>query len=405
MSKSIRIAEGRITKRISPVNKIKINNLGQDDTSLWISKDQVKYGTLYASENGVYIASEDGYTAYNEVVVRVTDDSYYGEDYKDWEYTLPEYDPDIWDADAFSVDPDIWNSPDIWGDDSLLPDNGFVDTKFKDLGTDEYKPEPISGIDPETGNKMNVNVDDNGFLTEELLPSYIQIDKEPDRLEFFDGHRIVYSGMIVRAYTEDGNIWTNSTHPDGIIPIKELTLPIINADINQVIELYKTLNGYSCACASGISVINTGYADDHTFQELYIASAGEGPFYIFGGIWQGIVGGYVCSPNPFTILIEYYQDEKKKSSKSHSAHGFGTEGKYPVYYDGRLSYQGEFHGTTNAPINGMGDPDDARFLAQAACYGDLSEDSGKQEIPVQWVSPDGETFEDSFYITVKENPS
>ena len=87
MNETVTIKEGGLTRRLAPIDKLKINTTDNKD-STWVSAGKTNTGVLHASENGIYIASEEGYEAYSEVIVRVTKDSYEGDDGNTYEVSV-----------------------------------------------------------------------------------------------------------------------------------------------------------------------------------------------------------------------------------------------------------------------------------------------------------------------------
>ena len=67
MSKNITIQEGGIGRQLT-VDKLKTNIVG-GGTCLWVPEDETRLGTKHITEDGTYIASEDGYYGYSEVTV------------------------------------------------------------------------------------------------------------------------------------------------------------------------------------------------------------------------------------------------------------------------------------------------------------------------------------------------
>lgn len=67
MSKSIVIQEGGIGKQLT-VDKLKTDLVG-GGTCLWVPEDEMNLGTKSVSENGTYVASDDGYYGYSQFTV------------------------------------------------------------------------------------------------------------------------------------------------------------------------------------------------------------------------------------------------------------------------------------------------------------------------------------------------
>ena len=74
MSKAVSISEGGKGRIFPQTDKLKINNVGGGN-SLWLPEEEVVTGTLYADENGIHLAENDGFSCYDTVVVRVEDET------------------------------------------------------------------------------------------------------------------------------------------------------------------------------------------------------------------------------------------------------------------------------------------------------------------------------------------
>ena len=381
MSEGIHILEGGLTRKLSPIDKIRTNT-SDGNGSIWVPDSKTNTGVLHASENGIYIASEDGYEAYSEVIVRVTKDSFDGDtSFEDWDYETPDMDLENWDPETiedFENDPeafdDVFNNEDEWKD-----INKPIDTKFKD--------DKISGIDPVSGNPIEVGLDENGFLTEKTLPSAIKIEVPPTKTEYSEGDTIDFTGIKVFLLDANGEHFTSEEYPTGEIPFEELMFPVtiiegsgeestIRTDgegIN-VIELHGFIEqdpnnpdhiwtSYGTIGENRIRTSNPVIGAILYFtrygQNIYAASNKNN----LGSLWINIVGG----GNMATIA--------PASSK--------LIRKYPVseYY----SFVPE---STNDPENI--NPES------------LPAESGL-DVPVQWIRSDGEILEDNFSITIQSD--
>jgi hypothetical protein len=90
-------------------------------------------------------------------------------------------------------------------------------------------PESVTGHGQD-GNDYTVTVDDTtGLIVETKIPSSIQITTEPTKLTYEDGETIVYTGIVVKAYDGNGNLFDTTEYPDGVIPFSELQFPVTKA--------------------------------------------------------------------------------------------------------------------------------------------------------------------------------
>jgi hypothetical protein len=415
MNESISIKEGSIGRRIAPVDKLKINTEG-DNESLWVPAERGNTGVLYASENGIYIASEDGYESYSEVVVRVTEESFYGDnDFDHWGYEVPTDFPDLWDSltlDDFNVDPlafdDLFNNKDKWDMDIPdLPDK--LDFKMKDLKTKKPKKEKITGIDPVSGNEMAVGLDNFGHLTQEILPTSIGIITPPSKLVYNNGETILFSGLVVQAYTADGNVWTDSTHPDGIIPMGELFFPVTvaNADVGEKLK-YATSDIYDGQISFGSAAYQTGWFIGGGRKYEYNA-------YQTGGMAMACTsqdgksfGCLGASKEPFVLTFSYEEhsiDDGEPNSHSGSVSENGdnayTHQNKTVYWGVTGHVFGVLQDASVTPITSYPTKGFYGEFAWTMIYGEVTEEA-QMGVPVQWSRPgDGQVLETSFTITVK----
>ena len=73
------------------------------------------------------------------------------------------------------------------------------------------------------GDDARVSADSHGNLVTTKLPSSIRIETAPAKTAYADGESIDLTWIVVKAYTENGVLWTDADHPNGVIPIEELS--------------------------------------------------------------------------------------------------------------------------------------------------------------------------------------
>jgi hypothetical protein len=400
MNNTITIKEGNITRRLAPIDKLKVNTTDNKD-SMWVPAERGNTGVLYASENGIYIASEDGYEAYSEVVVRVTEESFYGDnDFDHWDYEVPTDFPDLWDSltlEDFNIDPlafdDLFNNKDVWDMDIPdLPDK--IDFKMKDLKTKKPKKEKITGIDPVSGNEMAVGIDNFGRLTEEILPTSIGIIQLPSKLEYIEGETILYSGINVQAYKKDGNIWQNSKYQGGIIPYNELFFPVTIATLNgeQDEIAYSDLLEDGVICNSGGVVL---HQETERRSVTWTYSGG------IGALWEedGNLAVFIIAsskPEDTTVNVKVYYDGELIQNDS------GTWNKERIYTYNNKTVYFTFHSFRGWNPGGSRPPGTSDEIAWTMVYGKKKKKEGEMQVPVQWSRPgDGQMLETSYTIKVK----
>jgi hypothetical protein len=375
MNETVTIKEGGLTRRLAPIDKLKVNTTDNKE-SMWVPTKNGNTGVLHASENGIYIASEDGYEAYSEVIVRVTKDSFEGDtSFDDWDYETPDMDLNNWDPESiedFELDPDgfddVFNNEDEWKDIDKPIDIKMDNPKIQDT--------KISGIDPVTGNEMEVGLDADGYLTESILPSSIKIVVPPDKHQYVEGQPILFRGMIVKAYTADGELWTDESHPDGIIPHSELTFPVTTAIVKE-----------GGTIVDGDKVLNYVYSFNSYNGKYQNDLVGDTFAFKFND-----TQAYVITRTIGVIAIEtntetgnsYEYNSVKLSHTSPSGIKFEA-----------IIYQK----VGDIPIStGI-----SSELAAEMYWGSGTKRSS-QDIPVQYIRSDGEVLEDSFTIEVLPDP-
>jgi hypothetical protein len=405
MNQIISIKEGNITRILAPIDKLKVNTTDNKD-STWVSAGKANTGVLHASENGIYIASEDGYEAYSEVIVRVTKDSFEGDtSFDDWDYETPDMDLSNWDPETieeFENDPegfdDVFNNEDEWKDIDKPIDIKMDNPKIQDT--------KISGIDPVTGNEMEVGLDEDGYLTESTLPSSIKIVVPPDKHQYVDGQPILFRGMVVKAYTADGELWTDASHSDGIIPHSELTFPVTTAVLTESEGSIRTLPEDSPIRKYSdppIPVISGQYFLIHDIYEWEHAIRFWGNVKCSLYYYSKGVMIIAASTEPFTYGFDSFKkdDDEPIITPRYTSGSYTSNGK-TVYH----CYVGV--GAIDIPYTYITskrsmDYGDVKYIAWEMIYGDVIRE-GSMEVPVQYIRSDGEVLEDSFTIEVLPDP-
>lgn len=440
---NVLIEEGLRTRQMYPTDILKVDNTDSTD-SLWMPQDNANYGTLYASENGIYIAARDGYDAYSEVDVRVTFDDFSDLDIDNLDSTwdLDSLDDLVIDEDL-DIDEfdDLFNNEDLWDDPFDKIDSSFDDR--------------VKGIDPVSGNKYAVGLDANGFLDDYLLPTKIKIVRFPNKTKYLNGETIDYTGIVVMAFSEDDKVWKNEKYPDGVIPFEELIFPVeiadaaeadnikyvktdldigdveqpipiatkkaqktsrydhTNAIVTKIMQLdnvryyHRSGSNYAYGVFEACAFIRSTDDDgiDHYNAKIYATSK-------IPKEYEGLpVKGRLCSE----VYVDYYYESPSRSYEEHE-YGYPAEfnetdtvthDEKTVYFTGRFEGGGEDELIPPRAISPKNFkalfPDDendiyVRNIAWAIIYGDIT--GGVQSIPVQWRSIDGEILETSFFVSV-----
>jgi hypothetical protein len=48
----------------------------------------------------------------------------------------------------------------------------------------------------------------------------------PNKTEYNNGDLIDFTGLVVKAFNEDGSVWEDLNFPNGIIPTEKLYFPV-----------------------------------------------------------------------------------------------------------------------------------------------------------------------------------
>ena len=117
-----------------------------------------------------------------------------------------------------------------------ITENGIY--KASDDGYYGYSEVNVSGIGTATGTgpdgeTHSYTEDGEGGVTDTVLPDSIAVVTPPTVTTYADGATIDFSGMTVKAYLKSGEVWSDAAHPNGIIPISELLLPVTKADSDE----------------------------------------------------------------------------------------------------------------------------------------------------------------------------
>lgn len=265
MSKSITIAEGSQAKNFNNVHKLRTNLIG-GGTQYWVPEDEAgayaNMGQKTITSNGTYRASDDSKDGYSQVIVNVPP------------------------KEAHLTTKSISENGIYRGIDDGV--DGFSQVNVNVAGVGEATvvlDEPIGG----DGNEHHISADPTtGKPIDTVLPSSITITTMPTTLVYTDGQTIDKTGMVVKAYKNDGTIWESTGYTGGVIPLSELVLDPATAEIDPY-ERRKT-NGH------GLNVIEVNYTVQrfdsiYTFEEYALGAAGDRNLGTYNGV-KASMGAY-----------------------------------------------------------------------------------------------------------------
>ena len=270
--------------------------------------------------------------------------------------------------------------------------------KAADDGKYGYSEFTVSGISITKDGNTITHTDGTGTKTY-TLPHHIRVEHGPLKITYHDGEPIDFFDMLVKAYNEDGTIWTDETHPNGVIPLEELILPVTVADYSQT---------------SGVTIKEWAEFGMGQWPQPINAVRGRLEFSQYGVIEYD---GYIALLLTESDYIEEYlccTDHPGTTAYFNPGTGqwpatFNIDGEYT--YDGKTVYYGipvtglmatKPSGGYNRRVDGFN-----LVKAQAAwvlVYGTPISIADMQTIPVQWARPwDAEILGDSFEIFVYQN--
>lgn len=348
MSKNIVIQEGGVGRQFT-VDKLKTALVGGGSCN-WVPEDEVQLTTLTVSENGTYSAADEGGYGYSQVIVNVP---------------------------------------------------GGAGGAPGGAGSS------VVGTDPSTGNEELVSVDDGGTIGMTELPSSIKIEAAPTKVDYIDGDAIDYSGLVVKAYTKNGQLWTDADHPDGIIPTSELTLSETEADIDKAVtgKGTRTLDGETVEVAK--SMVITQYLNGELNRR--VTDTCPDGVVIIKDEFRELTA--VSDSEDAAVHYAYSQEGRYFACEElRGTQGFTELGKIgdspttgnPLYgacIAGFDWYDGMGFARNDDPV--IADHSFSTLMAaDIALYGTGSIDGG-EKIPVIWMRPgDVQELTDSFEITV-----
>lgn len=349
MSKNITIQEGGVAKQMT-VDKLKTNLVG-GGTCLWLPEDEVLLGQKTINANGTYKASDDGLYGYSQVTVS--------------------------NAGIAS---------------GTIPSGATLPTG--------------------DGNEYSVTTDNNGNLDFFKVPSSIQITTQPTTTEYHDGDDIDFTGMVVKAYNADGTLWTDSLHPDGIIPISELTLPVTVADMQDG-------NGQHYSDGAGVTalqlIFTARYWEGHNNLGAFVTGVTYCDDVVLG-TWQG-KDATLAGHDLGSVLLTTYGGKvyvKGLSGDTHLNHaayftGPGSGGESFGVSD-MVGWHHYIWTQATAPMNQFADMDEhlndladnlPESTADPTRAGEMHLVDARQSVPVQYVRPhDLKVLETSFDVAV-----
>lgn len=254
------------------------------------------------------------------------------------------------------------------------------------------------GIDRD-GDEASAKTTSDGKLVVQKLPSRIAVETLPLLTVYSDGELINFRGMVVRAYLRTGGVWTDLNHPNGVIPLSELILPVTQAEMANVhSDLWRDGEGIN---ALMLTFTQRWYLDWKGREKAVYCS-------IPMGSHNGLPAMFGCSEGPTQFLItEYdggiyimgstadrhlngytYDASAERSNYILFCSTSGTTGTGEVKHLGHL-----YDWPTGIPVSTV-KPDGTPELSPVNAF---------QTVPVKWERPeDDKLLETEIEITVVE---
>jgi hypothetical protein len=325
LSKNVAIKEGSTSKQFGNAKKLRTNLVG-GGTADWVPEDEVQLTSLHITEDGTYNANDEGYYGYNPVTVS-----------------------GIGSCTFTAEDGDVLGGEEL-------------------VGGNEYSHDPEDEEDPI-----------------KLLPSYIVIEQEPDITEYYDLDPIILMGMKVKAYSNDGVVWTSEEWADEYIPLEEIAFEPIKANKEEATP--SATYGEFCLVESGEQVPEV--ADNFMWS--------ESPIFLHGIKFQFPRGwGNIIVTNPETGV----------SSSAFSAHNYDEETKIIVWVE-HIESDGVDHYTLKGVARKPRSGSEILGVDAVALFSDHTiKRANEQEITIKWDrEKDGKPLTDKFVITVIDPPT
>ena len=178
----------------------------------WIPEQITNLARITINSNGEYLASNDGYYGYaivNVCVAGGNDAEISGDPYVD-----PVTDPQT--GEEYTPDHETEDFTGDFLDPELETPTKVTPPPNSKTGTQSGK---VMGIDPDTGEYVQVSIDQDGNIVTEAaeLPKKIRVLTPPAKTDYVAGEKINYAGLKVSLLTEDDEVFQNDDFPWGYV--------------------------------------------------------------------------------------------------------------------------------------------------------------------------------------------
>lgn len=341
---NITILEGGKAENFGQVTKLRTSN--GSDHDLWVPKGDVETKHLSVKKNGLYYTNQYEPTASEKKDGKAYD--IYG-----------------WDTITVSVKKKVTGKKK-----KLKPDGAEIDV-------------------PTT-----VEVDDDGNLVEKELPTSIEIQVPPSKLQYYDGESISTSGMVVKAYYADDTEW-------GTVPLSEITIDPTTATASE---------GEEYSDGDGVNALRIWYEKHSYYMPEYGRTYEQ---YVYPYV-LGVEGNFLYTVGGSSVGEVYVTryNNKLYACRISGTNEFNLYGIYPADSEHQTDFGwwfafsgGTTYRTTNYFTKSVWNvitnvPESTKDPTEID-PSSLRPTSGSQTITVKWTPDGGEDeLTDTFDITV-----
>lgn len=272
----------------------------------------------------------------------------------------------------------------------------------------------VSGIGSVTGigqdgnehmvNKKGGSGSDKDTLVDTVLPSSIVIETLPTSITYDDGDPISLTGIVVKAYKKDGNVWEATGYAGGIIPVSELGANPTHAELSQAEtdrwDVSETdLNAPIFMQQVDVGDTYQGVQDENGSRYITELSHSSPVYmiqYKYGDVYRrafvslASFSGLSRRVAPSGWSPDWYEITSRK-------YNVGDQSAYVGYV-----IEGPAHWNVDVSAEQTRDIDE---VAAIAITGGSAIPGGLQSIAVEWMRRDGEILSDAFNIVVESSES
>lgn len=241
----------------------------------------------------------------------------------------------------------------------------------------------------------------------------IRIITPPTKLEYVDGEEIDFTGMVVKAFYDDGTPLNDASHPDGVIPIEELELNVTTAinDNPGTLVPTKHIVGANQFNLGNMTVTSYDPSIPINVYQAYTKVGTNSCIGIFISPYFGTfapryIGPLLIAENPEDTKI-YVNGDIRQTPVSFTYNG----ATYYYYYDGTpkmnfilyYNYSSILDVVTNIPDQYEKNMDGLLTYIMDSAELTINREAATQYIPVSWTHDEGAgetTFSAQFGIQV-----